>query len=219
MHFLEWKRMNSIKISLKFVPKAAVNNIPELVQIMAWRRPGDKPLSEQMMLKLLTHICVIRPQWVNLCCRHPVFPMCLQMHWVHARIMEILQTKYFDLNWFELHLVEVHLLAKNKQKQCFKYRLVSRYCDVMMSSMASQITGVSIVCSGVCSGADQRKHQISASLAYVMGDHRWWVDSPHKGPATRKMFPFDDVIMWIECHDFLNNIYASSVAKTHLRTH
>ena len=52
-----------IKISLKFVPKGPINNIPALVQIMAWRRPGDKPLSEPMMLSLLTHICVT--QWVN----------------------------------------------------------------------------------------------------------------------------------------------------------
>ena len=52
-----------IKISQKFVPKGAINNIPALVQIMAWRRPGDKPLSEPMMVSLLTHICITRPQW------------------------------------------------------------------------------------------------------------------------------------------------------------
>ena len=54
-----------IKISLKFVPKGPSNNIPALVQIMAWRRPGDKPLSEPMVVRSLTHICVTRPQWVN----------------------------------------------------------------------------------------------------------------------------------------------------------
>ena len=53
------------KISLKFVPKGPINNIPALVQIMAWRRPGDKPISEPMMVSLLAHICVTRPQWVN----------------------------------------------------------------------------------------------------------------------------------------------------------
>ena len=51
-----------INISLKFVPKGLINNIPALVQIMAWCRPGDKPLSEPMMVNLLTHICVTRPQ-------------------------------------------------------------------------------------------------------------------------------------------------------------
>ena len=55
-----------IKISLKFVPKVWYNNIPSLVQIMAWRRIGDKALSEPMMVNLLTHICVTRPQWVNI---------------------------------------------------------------------------------------------------------------------------------------------------------
>ena len=54
-----------IKISLRFVPKGPINNIPSLVQIMAWRRPGDKPLSEAMMVNLPTHICVTRPEWVK----------------------------------------------------------------------------------------------------------------------------------------------------------
>ena len=56
----------AIKISLEFVPRGPTNNIPTLVQIMAWRRSGDKLLSEPMMVSLPTHICVIRPQWVNL---------------------------------------------------------------------------------------------------------------------------------------------------------
>ena len=55
----------SLKISLKFVPKGQIDNNPALVQIMAWRRSGDKPLSEPMMVSLLTHICVTRPQWVK----------------------------------------------------------------------------------------------------------------------------------------------------------
>ena len=55
----------SIKTSLSFVPRGPINNILTLVQIMAWRRPGDKPLSEPMLVCLLTHICVTRPQWVN----------------------------------------------------------------------------------------------------------------------------------------------------------
>ena len=61
-----------VEISLKYIPKGAINNIPALVQIMAWRRSGDKPLSEPMMVDLPTHICVTRPQWppkVLLLCR------------------------------------------------------------------------------------------------------------------------------------------------------
>ena len=60
---------------------------------------------------------------------------------------------------------------------------------------ASQVTIISIVCSAVCSGADQRKRQSTASLAFVRGIHRWPVNSPHKGPVTRKLFTFDDVIL------------------------
>ena len=59
----------SIKFSLKFVPKGPINNIPVLVQIMAWRRPGDKSLSEPIMVWLPTHICFTRPQWVNTWCK------------------------------------------------------------------------------------------------------------------------------------------------------
>ena len=62
--FLKENVRISIKISLKFVSKSPIDNIPALFQIMAWRRPGDKPLSEAMMVSLLTHICVARPQWV-----------------------------------------------------------------------------------------------------------------------------------------------------------
>ena len=75
----------------------------------------------------------------------------------------------------------------------------SHYNDVTMSAMASQITSLTIVYSSVYSGADQRQHQNSASLAFVWGIHRWPVNSPHKGPVTRKMFPFDDVIMFNVC--------------------
>ena len=68
-----------------------------------------------------------------------------------------------------------------------------------MSAMVYQITSYTIVCSPVSSGANQRKHQSTASLAHVRGIHRGPVNSPHKGPVTRKMFPFDDVIMITPC--------------------
>ena len=61
--FLNENILILIQISLKFIPKVPINNIPALVQIIAWRRPGDKPLYELMMIILLTHICVTLPQW------------------------------------------------------------------------------------------------------------------------------------------------------------
>ena len=71
----------------------------------------------------------------------------------------------------------------------------NHYGDVTMGTIASQITSLTIVYSTVQSGADQRKYQSSASLAFVRGIPRGPVNSPHKWPVTRKMFPFDDVIM------------------------
>ena len=72
------------------------------------------------------------------------------------------------------------------------------YDDVIMDVIASQITSLTVVYSIVYSDADQKKHQSSASLAFVRGIHRGPVNSPHKWPVTRKMFPFDDVIMFYD---------------------
>ena len=85
----------------------------------------------------------------------------------------------------------------NSRKYIWKCRLHNdyHYSEVIMNAMAYQITGVSIVCSTVCWGADQRKHQSSASPAFLRGIHRSPVDSPHKGPVKRKMFSFDDAFM------------------------
>ena len=75
----------SNEISLKFVPKGPINNIPSLVQMMAWRRPGDKPLSEPMVVRFTTHICVARPQWVLTYLRH--YPKCVEAPgWKHLPI-------------------------------------------------------------------------------------------------------------------------------------
>ena len=73
---------------------------------------------------------------------------------------------------------------------------IFHYNDIIMGAIASQITSITIVYSAVNSGANQRKHRSSASLAFVRGIHRWPVNSPHKWPVTRKMFPLDGVILW-----------------------
>ena len=77
-----------------------------------------------------------------------------------------------------------------------EYIPANHYCDVIMGTMASEITGITIVYSTFHSGADRRKHQSSAAPAFVRGVHRWPMNSPHKWPVTRKMLPFDDVIMY-----------------------
>ena len=95
------------------------------------------------------------------------------------------------------------------------------YSDVIIGAMASQIAGVSIVYSTVCSGTNQIKQQSSASLAFVRGIHRWSGNSPHKGSVTRKVFPFNAVIMssisafhlyilqgtwWVVFHQYYHNL-------------
>ena len=73
--------------------------------------------------------------------------------------------------------------------------MMSHYCDTIMGTAASQVTSLTFVYITVYSDADQSKHQISASLAFVWGIHQGPVNSPHKWPVMREMFPFDDVIM------------------------
>ena len=97
---------------------------------------------------------------------------------------------------------------------------LSRYSDVIMSTMAFQITSLTIVYTNVHSGADQRKYQSIASLAFVRGIHRWPVNYPHKGPVTRKMFPFDDAIIsyrsWIfppASHITIHNVQTALMNK------
>ena len=86
-----------------------------------------------------------------------------------------------------------------KLRQSWRHYQMVHYNDVIMSAMASQITSLMIVYSTVCSGADKKKHQSSAPLAFVRGIHQWPVNSLHKGPVTQKMFPFDYIIMGRQC--------------------
>ena len=80
---------------------------------------------------------------------------------------------------------------------------LAHYNDAIMSAIVSQITSITIIYSTVYSGADRRKHQSSALLAFVRGINRWPGNPPHKGPVTRKWFQCDDVIMvtytYLEC--------------------
>ena len=79
--------------------------------------------------------------------------------------------------------------------------------DVIMSARMSQILGVSIVCSTVCSDVDQRKHQSFTALSFVRGIHKVLGGFPSQRPVTRKMFPFDDVIMfWMQWGNYQRQI-------------
>ena len=87
--------------------------------------------------------------------------------------------------------------------------------DVIMSSRASQIASLTIVWATVYSGTDQRKHQSSASPAFVWGIHRWPVNSPHKGPVTRNIFLFNDVIIASRANEVILKIMGEFRRSNH----
>ena len=93
------------------------------------------------------------------------------------------------------NVVKVIYAPQDNISRCYFVFSVFHYSDVRMGAIASQITSLAIVYSTVYSDADQRKHQSSASLAFVWGIHRGPMNSPHRGSVTRKMFPSDDVIV------------------------
>ena len=92
--------------------------------------------------------------------------------------------------------------SSNAKVWCF----FVHYSDVIMTTIASQITRLTIVYSTLYICAGERKHESSAPLAFVRGIHRWPVNSPHKGPVTQKMFTFDDVIMVKLCNQWLQSM-------------
>ena len=91
----------------------------------------------------------------------------------------------------------------NLRPSNFVDMLIVNYNDVIMNMMASQITSFTIVYSTIYSGKDQKEYQSPAPLAFVRGIHRWLVNSSHKRQVTRKMSPFDDVIMFASLYDLL----------------
>ena len=107
-----------------------------------------------------------------------------------------------------LEVLILHILGPKPSLQ-WCHMSVMHYSDVTMIAMASQITGFSIVYWTVCSGADQWQHQKFTSLAFVREIHRWPLNSQNKGTVTRKMFPFDDVVMGISVHWPLNYLFNS----------
>ena len=121
--------------------------------------------------------------------------------------------------WFKtwLHVQRVHYnlltwLGINELSRVLDIAVTNniQYNDIIMTTMASQITSLAVVYSTVYSDADQRKHQSSASLA-LCGNSPGPVNSPHKGPVTRKKFPFDDVIILTYCA--LENTYAITFVR------
>ena len=155
---LSWMKTfkNPIKISPKFVPKSAINNIPPPIQIMAWRRPADEPLSEPMMVSLPTHqVKVTTSTWGGHADQVPDL-----LHGILTIFFTSLRWRHNDHDGGSNHQPHgclLNRLFRRKSKKTAKLR-------------------VTVLC---------------------VGNSPRPVNSPHKGPVTRKMFPFDDVIMFL----------------------
>ena len=121
----------SIKISLKFVPKGPINNILVLVQIMAWRRLGVKPSYEPMMVRLPTHICVTRPQWVSISWVRPCS--------IHLRVLSedlnFLQDWLWISPWIKSTLNELDITFHILTSQLSGHVIALCICDVISSRL------------------------------------------------------------------------------------
>ena len=137
----------------------------------------------------MAHICATRPPWVN-------ESLAVHRDQLHVTIAQY----HYQVRWWKKYAIQILLALVITQSNISQHDKVTicHHNDVIMSAKASQITSLTIVCSTVYSGTDERKQQSSASLAFVSGIHRWPVNSAHKGPVMRTIFPFDDFIMWLE---------------------
>ena len=114
---------------------------------------------------------------------------------IHSFSIKKMHLKIISAKW-RLFCLGLNELNHNRNQIRWRiYVALWHYNDVIMSPIGSQITSLAIIYSTVYTGADQRKHQSPASLAFVRGIHQGPVNSPHKGPVTRKTFPFYDVLM------------------------
>ena len=142
--------------------------------------------------KVTAHSCNVIPSIISPTVRHPIL---YDKHPLPYRHFHCAQ---FDLIW-SIWVKTIHEDPED------------HYNDVIMGAIACQITSLTIVYSTVYSDSDQRKHQSSASLAIARWIHRGPVNSPHKWPVTRKIFQFDDVIMWVATADPLGRICNSII--------
>ena len=143
-------------------------------------------LKWQYFFLLLYVICILihlHTQWF-----HTSYATLWKQWWVHSSRPGHGHSKHFCHQEAYYRSLDIH-------RPFLTGTGYTHYDDVIIGAMASQITSLAIVYSTVYSGAGQSKHQSSESLAFVWGIHRWPVNSPHKWHVTRKMFPFDDVII------------------------
>ena len=112
---------------------------------------------------------------------------CIPCSWYHDTLVALFCTPCSSISYLDYLPLCIDTVTSSTITSC-------HYSDIM-GSMASQITSLTIVYSTIYSGADQRKHRGSTSLAFVWRFHQWPVNSPHKWPVMWKMFPFDDIMV------------------------
>ena len=145
-------------MSLKFVPKVRINNIPSLVQIMAWRRPGDKPLFEPMMVSLPTHICVTRPQWVS-----TVF--------VYTKLNFLVGERWAEMSGWVMSMIA--FVVNEHDAECQKVAAFDSANEI--STTSHECYGISKhwqfkICSTTCPGSQHRNHQSCTLLVLCEGN-------------------------------------------------
>ena len=168
-----------IQQPLEFVPKYQIHNKSSSVQAKAWWRRAVKLLPEPTMTPFTD-----------------VYMHSLPESKVHGANMGPIWGRQDPGG---LHLGSMNFAIWAGLKVLYTL-IATHYSDAIVSAMTLQVISVSILCSTVYSGADQRKHQSSASLAFVRGINRWPVGPLHKQPVTRKMFSLDDASCYINTY-------------------
>ena len=164
------------------------------------RSPVNSPRKDQWRGDMIfSLICTWMDGWVN---NRNVGDLRRHRTHYYVTVMMVFMGFHVEITRSGVQKYRVKVMTSWVKWYFFAHTCAKRehYDDVKMGVIGSQITSLTIVYSTVYSGADQSKHQSSASLAFVWGIHRGPVNSPHKWPVTRKMFPFDDVIMKFDGH-------------------
>ena len=198
IHFLNENVIISARISLEFIPKGPINNIPVLVQIMAWCRPGDKPLSETMIVRLPTHICVTRSQWVN---QLYLFASCIRPQWVpFPTIWNKFQEMHAYLYLFTFSIVlRLHACCRYLQMQVhLKVDWGGWGCEVSCGGHQWQ-RGKTTMGSAL-DGAVLDFTQILAYLVHSMSRSQLYLGFGHFG-WLHSFFSVDDILtgIWLNC--------------------
>ena len=155
-----------IKISIKFVPKGPINNIPALVQIMAWCHPGDKPLSEPMLVSVPTHICVTRPQWVK--CTTYCLSLALRNAIMNPNVIYIALTYQKNVFFVWKTIVISHLLHDMNSFLIMQDIYFESYCWCHSSSVLYSVNELAIQQTCLCVRYHETQYRIYSAISHII---------------------------------------------------